>query len=134
MFTQFEEGDLLSETRADTEIGNVSDDNSTLSPLICEEEMGAKLSGDESDAEPIYTDMLEDILDGNQSHSIIYNIEVRYNIRYCIKQGQVECKGALLSIQTWVKVYRKYLRLLLIIFYKLLKIWVVLAQKFLNSF
>ena len=33
-FTQFDEGDLLSETRDNTESGNKYDDNSTLPPLI----------------------------------------------------------------------------------------------------
>ena len=33
-FTHFEEGDLLSETRDDTESDNKSDDNSTLPLLI----------------------------------------------------------------------------------------------------
>ena len=36
-FTHFEEGNLLSETRENTEIGNESDDDSTISPLISEE-------------------------------------------------------------------------------------------------
>ena len=38
-FAQFEEGDLSPETRNDTKIGNESDDNSTLSQQISEEEM-----------------------------------------------------------------------------------------------
>ena len=33
-FTQFEEGNLLSETRNDAESGDESDDNSIMSPLI----------------------------------------------------------------------------------------------------
>ena len=36
-FTQFEEGDLLSETCNDAEIGDKSDDNSIIPPLISEE-------------------------------------------------------------------------------------------------
>ena len=38
-FTQFEEGDLWSETRHGTEIGNKYDEYSTLEPLISKEEM-----------------------------------------------------------------------------------------------
>ena len=38
---QFEEGNLLSEIFNDTEIGKKSDDDSTLVPLISEEEMDA---------------------------------------------------------------------------------------------
>ena len=52
MFTQFKEGNLLSETQNllsetwdDTEINNESDDDSTIPPLIREEEMNAMGSG-----------------------------------------------------------------------------------------
>ena len=34
--SQFEEGNVLSETREDTESGNESDEDSTLTPLISE--------------------------------------------------------------------------------------------------
>ena len=50
MFTHFEEGGLLSETGDNTESGNESDYNSTMPPLISEEEMDAMSSGDEFDA------------------------------------------------------------------------------------
>ena len=40
-FTQFEEGDLLSETRNDAEIGDEYDDDSIMPPLISEEEIYA---------------------------------------------------------------------------------------------
>ena len=36
MFAQFDEGNILSETRNDTEIGDESDDDSTLPSLIIE--------------------------------------------------------------------------------------------------
>ena len=39
MFTQFEEGNLLSKSRNDTESYNEPDDDSTLATLIIEEEM-----------------------------------------------------------------------------------------------
>ena len=45
-FTQFEERNLLSETCDDTESGNKYDDNSTLAPLISDEEMNVISSGD----------------------------------------------------------------------------------------
>ena len=74
-FTQFEQGNLLfetknllAETRDNTESGNEFDEDSTMSPLISEELMDAMSSGDESDAEPMYTEMLEDIRDDSQSH------------------------------------------------------------------
>ena len=49
------------------------------------------------------TDMLEDIRDGSQSHPSINRIEARYKIRDCIKQRQLEWKGALLSTQNMGK-------------------------------
>ena len=74
-FAQFEKGNLwsethnlISETHEDTESGNEYDDYSTIAPLISEEEMDARDSGDESDDEPFPTEMLEDICDGSQSH------------------------------------------------------------------
>ena len=77
-FTQFEEENvwsetqnLLSKTSDDTESSNESDDNLTLSPLINEEEIDAVLSGNESDAEPIPTELLEGIRDGSKSHPSI---------------------------------------------------------------
>ena len=48
-FTQFEEGNLLSETRDDAEIVDKHDDNSIMPPLLSKEEMVAVDSGDESD-------------------------------------------------------------------------------------
>ena len=59
--------------------------------------------GDESDAEHMSTDMLEDICDGSKSHPSINRIEAHYNIMHCIKQGKIERKGALLSTQNMGK-------------------------------
>ena len=74
-FVQFEEGNLLSvpqnllsETWDDTESDNESDDDSTMPPLITKEEIYAMSSGDESDAEPMSTYMLEDICEDSQSY------------------------------------------------------------------
>ena len=39
-----------------------------MTPLISEEEMNANSSGNESDAEPMSTEMLEDICDSIQCH------------------------------------------------------------------
>ena len=55
--------------------------------------------GDESDAEPMSTEMLEDIRDGSQSHPSINRIDARYKIRGRFKQSQDEWKGELLSTQ-----------------------------------
>ena len=64
-FTQFEEGNLLSEThylwsetRDNTESGNEYDENPTLAPLINEKEIDVISSGDESDDESISTEIL----------------------------------------------------------------------------
>ena len=43
--------------------------------------------GDDSDHDPIYTKMLEDIHDRNQSHPSVNRREARYKIRNHIKQG-----------------------------------------------
>ena len=50
-------------------------------------------SGDESDHEPISTEMLEYIRDRSQSHMNVNKREARYKILDCIKQGQLEQKG-----------------------------------------
>ena len=88
MFAHFEEGGLLSETREDEEIGDESDYSSIMPTLISEEEMYAMDYGNESDDEPISTEMLEDILDRSQSHPNVNRREARYKIRDCMKQRQ----------------------------------------------
>ena len=60
-------------------------------------------SGNESDAEPMSTDMLEYIHDGSQSHPSLNSREACYKIIDRIKQGQAECKGALLSTKNMGK-------------------------------
>ena len=100
---QFEEGDLLSETRNNMESGNESDDGLTLAPLLSEEEIDAMSSGNESDAGPISTDMLEDISCRIQSSPSLNRREACYRIHYCFKQSQAECKGAVLSTQKFGK-------------------------------
>ena len=95
MFTHFEQGDLLSETCNNTEIVNKYNDDLTLPPLFSEEKMDTMSSGDESDADSIYTNMLEDIFDDSQSHNSINRIEARYKICDCIKRGQAKWEGAL---------------------------------------
>ena len=59
---------LLAETCENTESGNKYDDDSTIPPLIIEEEMDVMSSGNQYGAETMSTDMLEDIHDGSQSH------------------------------------------------------------------
>ena len=70
-----------------------------MPPLISEVEIDSVLSGDESNTEPMFKEMLGDIRDGSQSHLIINSREAHYNIRDCMKQGQAEWKGELLFTQ-----------------------------------
>ena len=51
--------------------------------------MNALDYGNESDDEAMYTDMLEDICDGSQSHPKVNRREARYKIRDSIKQRQL---------------------------------------------
>ena len=50
------------------ESGNESDDYSALAPLIIESEMDTMSSGNQSDTEPMSTEILEDIRYGSQYH------------------------------------------------------------------
>ena len=88
---------LLFETHDDKESGNEYDDDSTLPPLLSEEEMDTMSSFDESDAEPMSTELLEDILDGSQSYPSINRVGALYKIHDHIKQRQAEWKLVLLS-------------------------------------
>ena len=74
-----------------------------MPPLLSEEEMDPMDSGDDSDHDPIYTEMLEDIRDRFQSHLIVNRRETRYKIRDCIKQRQLEWKGVLKFTQNMSK-------------------------------
>ena len=47
-------------------------------------------SGDDSDDEPMFTEMLEDIRDGSQYHLNVNRRESRYKISDRIKQRQSE--------------------------------------------
>ena len=87
-FAQFEEGGLLSETCEDSESGDESDDNSTMPPLLIEEEMDVMDSGDESDYDTMSTQMLEYICNGIQSHLNVNTRGARYKMRDCIRQRQ----------------------------------------------
>ena len=57
-----------------------------MSSLINLEETDALDYGDESDDEPMSTEMLEEIRDGSQSNPDINSRDTRYKIRDCIKQ------------------------------------------------
>ena len=51
--------------------------------------------GNESDDEPMSTEMLEDIHHGSQSHTNVNSREARYKILDSIKKIKSERKGAL---------------------------------------
>ena len=131
MFTQFEEGNLISETCDDMESGDKYNDNSIMPPLISEEEMDAMDSGYESEDEPMSTDTLEDIRDISQSHPIVNRRESRYKICDCIKQRKLEWKGGLKStVNTGKGLQKVFKTVVKKKFRKIYQLWVNLAQKF----
>ena len=71
--------------------------------LISKEKMDAMDSGDESDHDPISTEMLEYIHDGSQSHLNVDRRESRYKICDCIKQRKSEQKVALKATKNMSK-------------------------------
>ena len=92
MFTQFKEGNKWTKTCNNAESGDKSDNKSIL---MSEQDMDAMNSGDESDHDLIFTDMLEDICDRIQTHPNVTRRESRYKLRDHIRQRQLEWKGAL---------------------------------------
>ena len=84
-FAQFEEGNILTKTRNDAESGEESDKKSIM---MSEQDMDAMNSGDESDHDIIYTEMLEDIREGSQNHPNVNRREARYKICDRIRQRQ----------------------------------------------
>ena len=91
-FAQFEEGNILTETRNNAESGDESDKKSIM---MSEQDIEKINSCDESDHDIISTEMLEDIHDGSQTHRKVNSREARYKIRDRIRQRQLEWKGAL---------------------------------------
>ena len=75
-----------------------------MSPLPSKEEMDVMDSGNISDDEPTYTEILKDISDGSKYHPNVNSIEAGYKIRDRIRQIKSEWKGSLKALQTWVKV------------------------------
>ena len=63
--------------------------------MMSKKDMDTINSGDESDHDLLFTEMLEDIRDGSQTHLNVNIIEARYKIHDRIKQIQSEWKGAL---------------------------------------
>ena len=96
--------------------------------------MDAIDSGDESDDEPMSTDMLEDIPVRSYSHPNINRREVRYKIHDRIKQIQSEWKRALKDTQTIGKVLHKLFKTVAKYISKSLPPLGYLVQKFPISF
>ena len=85
-FAQFEEGNILNETRNDAESGDKSDNESIM---MSEKYMENLDSTDESDHDLISTEMLQYIRDGSQTHQNVNKMEARYKIRDCIRHRQL---------------------------------------------
>ena len=75
MFTQFEEGNILIETSNDAESG---DESNKKSIMMSEQDTEDLNSGDESDHDLMYTEMLKDIRDRSHTHPNINKREARY--------------------------------------------------------
>ena len=91
-FTQFEEGNLLSETLNDTESGDESDSEFIMTSKQDMENLDEKENFDD---DLIITETLHDIRDGNQTYPKINKREARMAIRDRIKQNKLQWKGAL---------------------------------------
>ena len=91
-FAQFEERNILTETRNDAEIGNESDNESIM---MSEQDIENLNSNEKSDHDLISTEMLEYICDGSQTHPNVNKREARYKICDRVRQRQLEWKGAL---------------------------------------
>ena len=83
MFALFEEGNLLTETRNDTEIGDESDSESIMMSKQDKENLDEK---EKFNSDLISTETLHGIRDGSQNHPNIDKMEARLKIRDQIKQ------------------------------------------------
>ena len=82
-FTQFEEGNILTETRNNAESGDESDSKSIMMSKQDMENLDEK---EKFDDDPTSMETLHDIRDGNQTHPDIDKREARLKIRDRIKQ------------------------------------------------
>ena len=94
MIAQFEEGNLLSETRNDTESGDESDSESIM---MSEKDMENLYKIEKLDDDLISTETLHDIRDENQTHPKIDKREARMAIRDCIKQTEIAMERSIKS-------------------------------------
>ena len=91
-FAQFEEENLLSETRNNTESSDKPDSKSIM---MSEKDMENLDETEKFDDDLIITETLHDICDGNQTHPKINKRESHMAIRDRIKQKKLQWKGAL---------------------------------------
>ena len=96
--------------------------------------MDALDSGDESDHEPIFMDMLEDICDGSQYHTSIKRRESSYKIHDRIKKRQSEWKGSLRDTLNMGKGLHKVFKTIVKEICQDNHLWENLVQQFLISF
>ena len=99
-FSQFEEGNILTETRNDAESGDKSNSKSIM---MNEKDMENLDSNEQSNHDLISTETLEDIRDGSQTHSNVNKREARYEIRDRIRRKESQWKGALKALQSMGK-------------------------------
>ena len=104
-FAQFEEGNILTETRNDAESGDKSDNESIM---MSEQDMDNLDSSDDSDHDLISTEMLKDICDRSQTHTDVNRREAHYKVRDPIKQRQSEWIGALKATRNMGIFYKRY--------------------------
>ena len=92
--TQFEEGNILTETCNDAEICDKPDNKSIM---MSKQDMENIDSGDESDHYLISTERLEDICDGSQSHQNVKHVSPSTKIvlwylrRYSRASKRISC-------------------------------------------
>ena len=80
-------------------------------------------SGNESDNEPMSTEMSEDISGGSKFHLSVNWREARYKIYYHIKRIQTECKKALIYTQNMGKGLHKVFKAFINDISQVLPIW-----------
>ena len=100
MFAHFEEGNIFTETRNNTESGDESDSESLM---MIKQDMKNIDSNEKSNHDNISTDMLEEICDRSQTNPTVNKREARCKIRYRINQRQLEWKGPLKATRNMVK-------------------------------
>ena len=86
-FTQFEEGNLLTETSNDTESGDKSDSKSIMMSKQDMENLNEK---EKFNDDLISTETLHDIRDGNQTHPNIAKRWACLKIRERVKQKKLQ--------------------------------------------